>query len=245
MVEAVTFDWWHTLAEVTPGYDARLRDARLRGIRAVLSDTGFEADGRALREAYDRQTEWLQRSWRDLRDRTPDEQIAGFLTFAGLGDLAGTPVADRLKTPFGEAILAEMPVLEPHAADALRDLRRDGYRIGLISNTGRTWGRYLREVKERLGIRDAFDVLVYSDEARARKPDRAIFEIALRELGTRPGEVVHIGDDATADVEGARAAGMGTIWYNRGFWDGVTCATMDREVRGHDEVPGAIHAWPR
>jgi FMN phosphatase YigB (HAD superfamily) len=52
-----------------------------------------------------------------------------------------------------------------------------------------------------------------------RKPGVGLFEIATRRRGvdlTEGGWMV--GDNLTADIAGGRAAGLQTIWINRGTW---------------------------
>ena len=85
-------------------------------------------------------------------------------------------------------------------------------RIGIVSNN------ILDEQQQKLrhlGFDRCIDALVVSEEAGVSKPDPAIFEIALRRLGATPGDAVMIGDSWAADVEGARAAGIRAIWFNR------------------------------
>jgi HAD superfamily hydrolase (TIGR01458 family) len=48
------------------------------------------------------------------------------------------------------------------------------------------------------------------------KPSRELFETAARELGLEPAQVVMVGDDLAADVEGARAAGLRGIAVRTG-----------------------------
>lgn len=55
-----------------------------------------------------------------------------------------------------------------------------------------------------------------SEDARSYKPRAEIFEMALKEVGLQPNEVVHIGDSLSSDVKGASALGINTIWINRG-----------------------------
>ena len=47
------------------------------------------------------------------------------------------------------------------------------------------------------------------------KPDPRIFAIALERLGCAAADAVMIGDSWPADIEGARAAGVRAIWFNR------------------------------
>ncbi|RLE83608.1 MAG: hypothetical protein DRJ41_04620, partial [Thermoprotei archaeon] len=47
------------------------------------------------------------------------------------------------------------------------------------------------------------------------KPDARIFKIALKRLGSRPEEAVHVGDDPLMDVKGAKNAGILPILIDR------------------------------
>jgi HAD superfamily hydrolase (TIGR01549 family) len=46
------------------------------------------------------------------------------------------------------------------------------------------------------------------------KPDVRIFQVAAAQLNLPAESVLHLGDDATTDVMGARRAGMQTAWVN-------------------------------
>jgi putative hydrolase of the HAD superfamily len=65
------------------------------------------------------------------------------------------------------------------------------------------------------GLAARLPVVVGVDLAGAPKPDPAPFLLACTLLGVEPVEAVHIGDSLTADIEGARAAGLGAIWLDR------------------------------
>jgi putative hydrolase of the HAD superfamily len=91
----------------------------------------------------------------------------------------------------------------PGAPEALDRLRERGPRLGVVAN----WDCSLPEQLERLGFLDRFDTVVTSARAGKPKPDPAIFELALRELGAAPDRALHVGDEPI-DEEGARAAGM-------------------------------------
>ena len=54
-----------------------------------------------------------------------------------------------------------------------------------------------------------------SEDARAYKPRKELFELALKKTGLVPGEVIHIGDSISSDVKGASALGIHTLWLNR------------------------------
>lgn len=67
----------------------------------------------------------------------------------------------------------------------------------------------------RVGIGRHFRAAIDAAEAGAAKPDARIYARLLEVAGVPARAVLHVGDDAHADVEGARAAGLRTAWMNR------------------------------
>jgi putative hydrolase of the HAD superfamily len=84
------------------------------------------------------------------------------------------------------------------AVEAVQQLRARGLAVAVVSN----WDLSLHERLAPLGI-----PVVTSAEAGARKPDPAVFRVALERLEVSPERTLHVGDTA-ADEEGARAAGL-------------------------------------
>jgi FMN hydrolase / 5-amino-6-(5-phospho-D-ribitylamino)uracil phosphatase len=67
----------------------------------------------------------------------------------------------------------------------------------------------------RVGLGRHFRAAIDAAAAGAAKPERRIFDHLLEVAGEPAGAVLHVGDDAVADVAGARAAGLRTAWMNR------------------------------
>jgi HAD superfamily hydrolase (TIGR01509 family) len=83
------------------------------------------------------------------------------------------------------------------------------FRLGLLSNwpLGDALDRYL----ERAGWAASFAAVTVSQRVGAIKPHAAIFEAAAAGLGVASGPgILHVGDDAGADVAGAAALGWRT-----------------------------------
>jgi putative hydrolase of the HAD superfamily len=97
--------------------------------------------------------------------------------------------------------------LDRDALLALARVGRMGMQLGIVSN----FDTRLRTLYHRFALERMFSVLVCSAEVEVEKPDPWIFRIACRCAGVLPSEAVHVGDDATRDVEGARAAGLAAI----------------------------------
>ncbi len=97
------------------------------------------------------------------------------------------------------------------APGALAALKEGGLLVMVVSN----WDVSLPEVLGRLGLAAHIDGVVTSAGVGARKPDRAIFEHALKLAGAGPGEAIHAGDSLSEDVEGAHAAGIDAVLLAR------------------------------
>jgi len=67
-----------------------------------------------------------------------------------------------------------------------------------------------------IGLARYFEHSLGAREAGMLKPDPRIFAQLLGRAGLGPERVLHVGDDAVADVEGARRAGVTPVWLNRG-----------------------------
>jgi len=94
---------------------------------------------------------------------------------------------------------------------ALRRLRTAGYRLAVVSNfDSRLYG-----LCEGLGLGAHLQCIVTSAEAGWQKPAAAIFHTAAARLGCSERDVLMVGDSYTADVLGARAAGMSAVWLRR------------------------------
>jgi putative hydrolase of the HAD superfamily len=92
--------------------------------------------------------------------------------------------------------------------------------FSLLSNTGFIRGASLRKVLEALSLEQYLDFQLYSDEEGMSKPNKRFFQLMLNMIDRKKhtelnlNEVVHIGDNAYADVLGARAIGIDTVLIN-------------------------------
>jgi putative hydrolase of the HAD superfamily len=88
------------------------------------------------------------------------------------------------------------------AAELLAELRPH-YRLAALSNSNELhWARLVEQ-----GVTAQFEPALASHELHLRKPDRAIYQEALRRLGV-PAESVAFFDDTQVNVEAALEAGM-------------------------------------
>lgn len=217
MLEAVTFDFWDTLA-VDESDEAHRRGRGLASKSEARIDLlverfagGPAAGGReALREAYEEAREWCLESWRD-RHRTPTlpERLDRVCRTLGVDPPVGF---ERLVEAFGAMEVEVPPDPVPGLHECVAALC-GRVRLGVISDTVVTPGRGLRAILAGWGILDSFDVLVFSDEVGASKPAPRVFEGAIEALGTTPERLVHVGDREETDVAGALGVGAGAVLF--------------------------------
>jgi putative hydrolase of the HAD superfamily len=97
-------------------------------------------------------------------------------------------------------------VPRPGSVEVLDELRRRGYRLGLIS----VCSEEVPQLWEHTELSSRIDEAVFSCSVGVAKPDPRIYRIAAERLGVEPSECLFV-DDQSAFVEGARAAGMHAV----------------------------------
>ena len=93
----------------------------------------------------------------------------------------------------------------------LSALRDAGWKVVVVTNGPAT---QLAKV-EAAGLGGHVDAVCVSELVGVRKPDRRIFELAATMAGRHRADWM-VGDHPVADIAGASAAGLRTIWLHRG-----------------------------
>ena len=101
------------------------------------------------------------------------------------------------------------------------------------------WDLSLDDHIRELGLAPYLNVVVGSQAVGSEKPQARIFQIALAQVGVTAAEALHVGDIYTADVLGARAAGLVPVLIDR--YDLQPQADCLR-VRSLEELPAIIAA---
>ena len=86
------------------------------------------------------------------------------------------------------------------------------YRIGILSNAD---DDFLSACLEKNGLQAEFEIIVTSESAGVYKPHEDIFHAFCEAAGVARHEVLYVGDSQSADVLGAKNAGMPVAWVNR------------------------------
>lgn len=126
----------------------------------------------------------------------------------------GDTLIDQATEVKDESFATLRAELIPGAAELLHELKRRGYRLGLVSN-GPVGS--IPNVLRAYGLYDLFEVLAVSQGLGVDKPDARIFHYALKGMGIPQSEyerTIMVGNDLAADVAGANAVGMTSVWLD-------------------------------
>lgn len=103
----------------------------------------------------------------------------------------------------------------PDVLPTLRELHRRGLKLGVITNGA---VRIQEPMIVRLEIAEFLDVVLISEREGVRKPDREIFDRALRQIDLRAEDTWYVGDHPEIDVAAAAAAGLSAVWKRTSYW---------------------------
>lgn len=226
---AVTFDFHNTLAHCDSWFQHEIRTL----VPAILFQRSANA-GQTLDPATaDRATEAYRTLRRGIIEhgRELDATACAQRVLEELSIHMDDAEVDASVESIMRACLDEAEPV-PGAIETVRDLADSGVRLGVISAA--VFHPFLEWALDKFGILDAFDVVVTSASAGYYKTRPELYLHTLKRLGADPARSVHIGDSHRFDVEGARRAGMRTVWFDRGSEpssNGVADLTV-RELAG-------------
>ncbi|WBL21880.1 YjjG family noncanonical pyrimidine nucleotidase [Zunongwangia sp. HRR-M8] len=101
------------------------------------------------------------------------------------------------------------------------DYLSDKYKLHIITNG---FDEVQHKKMKNANILNYFETITTSEEAGVKKPHPTIFEMSLKKAKALPAKSVMIGDNYEADIEGAAAFGLHTIYfdyYNKSVYNNV------------------------
>jgi putative hydrolase of the HAD superfamily len=212
-----SFDLWLTLIKSNPQYKVE---------RAKLIHNCYNPLKKSLPEVATifRQVDLMVNGINERAGKNIDAEEMYLMVISMLNNYSpnfGTINAGLLYEEMEDLVFDYMPeVYCSETADLLASLKESGATISLLSNTGFIKGRTLRKVLKSLGLDQYLDFQLYSDEERLSKPNLAFFQLMLDKIDRNKHpelklhDVVHVGDNADADILGADLAGIHSVLIN-------------------------------
>ena len=150
--------------------------------------------------------------WRQLekgqirRDKLMAERYTRFLkavNAAGSGAEMNQYYLDQLST--------HPDLAAPNVLDVMKELAEVATLAVVTNGFDRVQSRRVAES----GLKEFVEEVFVSEKLDSEKPNRKIFDTALRSLGVENRErVLMVGDSLTSDIQGGINAGLDTCWYN-------------------------------
>jgi len=100
--------------------------------------------------------------------------------------------------------------LYPHTLPMLKQLKKKGYKIGLLSNSSVFDVKYLKKATPLLKF---IDYPLFSFKTGKIKPDLGLFRRLLGIARCKPEEAIMVGDKRTDDILPAKKIGMNVIHF--------------------------------
>ena len=225
-VRAVIFDWGGTL---TPWHSIDLGELWL-----TVCARHYPAEQAATVAAAARAAEL--ELWRHGEQSQQSARLEQIL------DRAGVNASAEFLASYFEA-WDPHTFTDPDALPLLRELRRRGLKIGVLSNT-----MWPRSAHEKVFVRDEvlalIDGAVYTSEIDWVKPHPRAFAAAMRAIGeTDPAACVFVGDRPYDDIHGAKGAGMRAVLITNSDVPAFADARPDAVITRLAELPGLIDRW--
>jgi HAD superfamily hydrolase (TIGR01509 family) len=235
-IQAVLFDMFDTLMLIVK--DHEFYDYSLKRTHSFLVKNGVEVGFAAFRDAYIKARDALYVE-ADARLEEPhfNLRIANALKSLGYCYDVNSEVVAAATNAFCEGFM-EYVRIDDNAQSVLEKLRAK-YKLGIVSNFAIP--ECVDKLLEKHGLDRLFDVVVVSATVNKRKPSPEIFQKALEKLGVNAENAVFVGDTADADILGAKAAGMKTIFIERRMQKEAKKACPDLTIKSLSELTEAIN----
>jgi putative hydrolase of the HAD superfamily len=210
-----SFDLWLTLIKSNPLFKQR---------RSVVFYEQFNFQGKTLAEVETvfRQVDIMCNTINERTGKNIDADEMYLMVISLINDnrisLYDVDV-NALYQQMEDLLLEHLPLVYCNStAGVLSNLKEQGATINILSNTGFIKGITLRKVLQELKLNMYFDFQLYSDEAGMSKPNPAFFKIMINQaIALKPmtlTDIIHIGDNPKADIEGANATGINSMLVN-------------------------------
>ncbi|MCU7854204.1 MAG: phosphoglycolate phosphatase, partial [Candidatus Thiodiazotropha sp. (ex Lucinoma borealis)] len=121
---------------------------------------------------------------------------------------------------------SQRSVLYPGIREGLDYLKKQGYRLGCVTNKA---AQFTLPLLQDLGIHDDFEIIIAGDTLAKKKPDPMPLLHAAENMGVDPSVSLMVGD-SQSDVKAARAAGFQIVCMSYGYNHGEDIRQYNPDV---------------
>ena len=212
MIKGVIFDLGNTLIEFTGDWESVTRLGAEAMATWFLKKKHIRLDSTVLVETFIAERTAAQQVAQETQTEVPAEQTLRVTLDKIAAPLStGLLVAAAIKIFFEPEEAAYRPYAD--AADTLKILQDQGYRLGLFSNA--TDDPLVQRLVNQNRLRPWLAPTFSSAGCGWRKPKREAFALIAARWALPVGQIVVVGDTPQADILGARNAGMTSILMAR------------------------------
>jgi putative hydrolase of the HAD superfamily len=150
--------------------------------------------------------------FRDMGENIVDYQLKTWqngLAAAGIPSLEAEWARERFRT-----VRRESPFVYEETFAVLDKLRGKGYRLLLLTNGAPSL--QLEKLTMTPELVSYFDHILISGNFGFGKPEKAIFDHALKLMNVEAEDALMVGDNQGTDILGATRAGIESVWINHG-----------------------------
>jgi len=152
-----------------------------------------------------------------LTDGRIFSRLERFERLLGVYNVRKERLARELTHTFDSARRLAMRAFRREGAVALLgDLKRNGLKVGIITNGGPA---VQRQTIRTLGLEPLVDHIVIGDIEGYNKPDVRLFERAIELAGVSPDQALHVAQSPITDLIGASRAGIAAAWLKTGGYE--------------------------
>lgn len=233
-IKAILFDMFDTLVLIEKNH--AFYNPSLKRAHGFLVKNQVDLEFRVFKDAYIKARNELYRE-ADVNLQEPhfNCRISNALESLGYVDVE-SKIIEGATNEFCEGFM-EYVCIDKNAKSTLEKLHKK-YKLGIVSNFAIP--ECVNKVLEKHGLASFFEVVVVSGAVNKRKPSPEIFQKALEKMGVSAENTVFVGDTVDADVIGAKAAGMKSIFVERRVQKEVEQACPNQTISSLSQLLEAI-----
>jgi putative hydrolase of the HAD superfamily len=240
-ITTVLFDLGGTLVTMSSAYHGEYWTRAVTRTISLLKENGYNISPQDFEREYLRiNNAYLEFEHKTYIDVERRYQLSAVLNQLGIPTQPNDKIIrETLHTIFQEVL--DESQLCPGAVETIKQLRQK-YKVGLVTNNSSS--DHVWWTLRKFRMKPLFQIIIISAEIGLRKPHLGIFTLALKQMHSKPSQTVYIGDSETADIIGAKNAGMKTILIKRDPQPELH-TTPDGIVEELPQIPYIIDQWTK